>query len=130
MRVLGLMVSTLKAVPFSQFHVGSLQREILVKWDKCPKSLDNQIWLSRETRGSLILALQQGKSFLPLYWTVVTMDASLSGWEGVLGLRSAQDCWDAGGIQTTNQCLGTSGNQVVSGSLDGSAPGAPGTDPV
>lgn len=72
MWVLGLMVSTFKAVPFSQFHTSSFQ---VRSWRKVLKVSGLSDSAEPENWVSLVwwlhsLGFQQGTSFLPL--TVVT----------------------------------------------------------
>ncbi|XP_077338321.1 uncharacterized protein LOC143982996 [Lithobates pipiens] len=98
MRVLGLMMAFFETVSYAQFHTRVLQKEILTKWDKSQLSLDRQIQVSQSVRNSLIWwlrspVIQSGKSFLPLKWTVITTDTSLSGWGGVIGVQSPQGLW-------------------------------------
>lgn len=83
MRLLGKMVSTFKAVPYTQFHSRPLQVNILSIWNRkiqalyyhkslAPGVLLNLNWwmVSRN--------LKNGKSFLPVIWRIVTANASLS----------------------------------------------------
>ncbi|XP_040270849.1 uncharacterized protein LOC120986377 [Bufo bufo] len=98
MRVLGLMVASFEAIPYAQFHTRPLQQMILALWDKTSRGLDAPVRLSRQVRASLpwwqsSLNLSSGRSFLPFSWTIVTTDASLIGWGGVLRNLTVQGVW-------------------------------------
>lgn len=100
MRVLGRMVSSFEAIPFAQFHTRLLQRCILARWDGSTRSLDKRIILPPAVRRDLTWWLVpsttlQGRSFLPLTWSVVTTDASLSGWGAVFGSLTVQGRWSS-----------------------------------
>ena len=100
MRTLGLMVASLEAIPYAQFHTRPLQRLILSRWDKSPLGLDSRVRLPPRVRASLSWWLSppnlgSGRSFLPVVWTIVTTDASLSGWGGVLKDQTVQGVWSA-----------------------------------
>lgn len=69
---------------------------------------ENRVWWLRS------LGFRQGTSFLPLYWTVVTTNASLPGWGDVLELGSVQGRWileestmpiDILGLQAIRLCM-------------------------
>ncbi|CAJ0949668.1 unnamed protein product [Ranitomeya imitator] len=78
MGVLGMMVASMEALPFAQFHT----RLLLSTWNRSMTSLDRPIRLPLKVRRSLSWwtlssSLLRGRSFLPLQWHVITTDASL-----------------------------------------------------
>ncbi|XP_018102911.1 uncharacterized protein LOC108708574 [Xenopus laevis] len=83
MRVLGLMVSSIEAVPFAQIHLRPLQSNILTGWKGAP--LSQILLLLPATRDSLLWWLNPnnvalGQSLEAPDWTVMSTDASLQGW--------------------------------------------------
>ncbi|KAE8617332.1 hypothetical protein XENTR_v10009038 [Xenopus tropicalis] len=94
MRVLGVMVSTIEAVPFAQYHLRELQWNILSAWKQ--KSLHQEIRLTHQARVSWWLRsdrLLTGKPLGENSWRLLTTDASLSGWGAVLENHPAQGQW-------------------------------------
>ncbi|XP_044151545.1 nuclear pore complex protein Nup155 [Bufo gargarizans] len=98
MRVLGRMVASFEAIPYSQFHSRDLQMFILSRWDKSPEGLDRLVRLPPQIRLDLSWWLlprtvSLGQSFLPPSWRVITTDASLSGWGAVFESLTVQGLW-------------------------------------
>lgn len=99
MQVVGVMVSSFKAVPFfAQFHMCPLQSVILACWNLSPHSLDRAIRLPETVKQSLLWWLQSpriqlGRSCLPISWQMVTTDASLTGWGGTFRSLTVQGRW-------------------------------------
>eukprot|EP00079_Xenopus_tropicalis_P015415 XP_004913005.1 PREDICTED: uncharacterized protein LOC101734416 [Xenopus tropicalis] len=96
MKVLGVMVSTIEAVPFAQHHLRELQWNILASWKR--KSLLQEIRLSRQTRASLTWWLQAnnlslGKPLGEPRWHILTTNASLFGCVATLEGQAAQGQW-------------------------------------
>ncbi|KAE8591808.1 hypothetical protein XENTR_v10018578 [Xenopus tropicalis] len=95
-RVLGLIVSTMEAVPFAQFCLQPLQTAVLKLWNRI--SLYQKITLPENTLRSLSRwltpeQLTQGKTFLEPVWLIVTTDVSLNKWGATFQGRAAQGFW-------------------------------------
>ncbi|KAE8576050.1 hypothetical protein XENTR_v10004031 [Xenopus tropicalis] len=91
------MVSCIEAMPFAQFHLRTLQWNILSVWHR-NRSLSQQTLLSPLTRTSLrwwlnTTNLTRGRSLADPAWRILTTDASLSGWGAVLEGQLAQGSW-------------------------------------
>ncbi|XP_041433304.1 uncharacterized protein LOC121398305 [Xenopus laevis] len=96
MKVLGLMVSSIEAVPFAQIHLRPLQANVLSGWKGGP--LSQRIVLQQTTRESLLWWLNHrnlstGQSWATPDWTVITTDASLLGWGATWNTSSVQGRW-------------------------------------
>ncbi|XP_077332562.1 uncharacterized protein LOC143974745 [Lithobates pipiens] len=83
--------------------------------------------MSHLTRASL---LWSGKSSLPLHWTVITTDASLTSWGRILGLSLAHGRLTPEEPLPVDQCSGAAGNQAVPLHVVAAAAGSPSQDPV
>lgn len=99
MQTLGTMVASFPAIPYAQFHTRTLQQWILKLQRKDRQNLDRKAviptavklsldWWSHPNRAPL------GKPFPNHCWTVLTTDASLRGWGGVLEQRTVQGVWN------------------------------------
>uniref|UniRef100_A0A803JZL7 Core-binding (CB) domain-containing protein n=1 Tax=Xenopus tropicalis TaxID=8364 RepID=A0A803JZL7_XENTR len=98
MRVLGLMTSSLEAVPWARAHMRSLQEVILKNWDKNILSLDRFFHVNLQLKKDLRWWLSghnltQGKSFQTPEFLRLTTDASASGWGAHLGGQVVQGKW-------------------------------------
>lgn len=88
MKVLGLMVSAIEAVPFAQIQLRALQANILSTWKGGP--LSRTLILPQTTREALQWWLRTdnlatGQSWVTPDWNVISSDASLKGWGGAHG---------------------------------------------
>lgn len=98
MQVLGRMVSSFEAIPYAQFHT-HLQRSILAHWDGSVRSLERrilQLAVWEQLRWWLVSPTAlKGQSFLSLTWSMVTADASVSGWGAAFRSLMVQRQWSA-----------------------------------
>lgn len=96
MKVLGLMTSTIEAIPCARWHLRPLQWEILSQWDRNLHLLNRRCLLSPRVQRSLKWwkSCTQGSSMTEPKWILLTTDASLSGWGAHLDGVQAQGTWN------------------------------------
>ncbi|XP_053552353.1 uncharacterized protein LOC128643535 [Bombina bombina] len=119
MEVVGLMVAAMDIIPFTRFHLRSLQLYMLSQWDGYYADLSPRIQLKQETRDSLQWwlsqdHLSQGTCFHRPSWVIVTTDTSLLGWGAVWGRTDSEF-----GLRvcSTNQHSGTKSDLQCSSNL-------------
>lgn len=90
MRVLGLITSFIEALPWDRWHLRPLQLEILCQWNRNPDQLNKRCSLAPRARRSLKWwnTFEQETSML-------TTDASLSGWVAHLNEVPVRGTWNA-----------------------------------
>lgn len=99
MQTLGTMVASFPAIPYAQFHTRPLQQTILSQQRRDRTNLDRLISIPQTVKLSLDWwtqpqRLSGGKPFPPHHWIVLSTDASLRGWGGVLNQASVQGLWN------------------------------------
>lgn len=98
MSLLGLLTATIPAVPWAQIRSRPLQLQILHTWDRKNCNLDQDFFLSDETRGSLQWWLIEGNLQVGVPWRkvglkILTTDASQTGWGAHIGHHYFQGHW-------------------------------------
>ena len=107
MRILGMMTSSLEAVPWARAHFRMLQNCILTQWDKSRDSLERNINISLPVKKDLLWWLHpqrflQGRSLKTQIQTVLTSDASGSAWGAHVEDHWVQEAWSQKELQMSS----------------------------
>ena len=107
MRILGMMTSSLEAVPWARAHFRMQQNCILTQWDKSRDSLERNINISLPVKKDLLWWLHpqrflQGRSLKTQIQTVLTSDASGSAWGAHVEDHWVQEAWSQKELQMSS----------------------------